>query len=70
MTDATFVKSARTKLGLTQRQMAEYLSCSPRTVIRYENGESVPHRVRLLLNLMLQQGRAAHRSAAARDARE
>jgi transcriptional regulator with XRE-family HTH domain len=59
MTDAAFVKKVRASLGLTQRQLAKRLFCSPRTIIRYENDEPVPHRIRLLLNLMLQEQRAA-----------
>jgi DNA-binding XRE family transcriptional regulator len=53
--DAKFVKKVRAKLGLTQRALAKELHCSPRTIIRYENGEPVPHRIRLLLNLMLEE---------------
>jgi DNA-binding XRE family transcriptional regulator len=55
MTDSDFIRSARQALGYTQKQLAEKVCASTRSVIRWENDGSVPHRVRMLINLMVEE---------------
>jgi transcriptional regulator with XRE-family HTH domain len=55
MTDSDFIRSARETLGYTQKQLAEKVGASTRSVIRWENNGSVPHRIRMLIHMMVEE---------------
>jgi transcriptional regulator with XRE-family HTH domain len=70
MTDSDFIRDARQTLGCTQKQLAEKVGASTRSVIRWENSGSVPHRIRMLINLMVaEQARADKAKALAEKKR-
>jgi len=50
-----FVKRARARLGLSQREFAERLGLSRHSIIRYEQGWPLPERTKLAMQQLLDQ---------------
>ena len=45
-------KNARLALPTTQAALAKYLRVTPRQISRYENGDTIPRAIELLLNYL------------------
>jgi DNA-binding transcriptional regulator YiaG len=58
-TDATLVREARERLGLSQTAFGKRLGVSKRTVIRWEQGENLKRRDRVAITSLVQHPRAA-----------
>jgi DNA-binding XRE family transcriptional regulator len=50
---ASYVKRARAKLKMTQAELAESLGIERRTVMRYEQGDDLPHYMRLAIRQLV-----------------
>lgn len=63
-TDGDFVRRSREQLGLTQTEFGEQLGVSKRTVIRWEQGDTLlKRRDRVAITLLVERPRASKRIA-------
>lgn len=62
MTSAQYVQDARSKLGLSQIDFGKKMGVSRHTIWRYEKGEVLPERSRIVIEQLLEQSRRQMRA--------